>query len=860
VIFASSAFVGLVCVTTRTVRGEPAILLQAQTTARAPKLSDLPRLRKNLRAAVQPLDDKEFSQFVQSVFYESDLSAPEIATVDWMDELRALAEERKLSERTLAYLDLHRAYYVSAVLGDRDGGLQLLESALARYLDRVDYRAELALLAENIAQDEEHWNAAREYLAQAEESLAAVPATSDLMARFHGASADLWIHLGLPEIARSHVEFELEHARAGNDPEAFLGARTDELKLLVLEENYDAVYERYAELPCEPWFDQVSVTEQGDCLLHVAAGLLAAEHDEVEPRGSAAALLDELLKPGRLDAAMRGWALRHRAVCAANEGDWRLVRNLCNALRGEIGAVGLPDDRLPSGRLGAALIGLEARIELAQSSGLPDRERRLRPHLDRVRRAWNEFLSHWSGAPVRGGGLAYLHIAERHQLLQELIDLELGVEGESRGASSALQHVLDAEQQSTFARRMRLSPTVVDEIQRELTDSQSGLLVYLPSRDRSFVFAIDPRGVRLFRLDAEYRVRGPCHRLAGAAQSAVRDGRGIDDSELRTAAVDCARVLLPEELEKHIAAWRELIVVGIDDFGYVPFELLPARDGGTQGTRRAISYSPTVAMALALERKPEPAAGHARLLLAPEVEGLALALDDSQLAELTSSVSRESEILIGRAAAASRLGVATVDSVNLLYVLAHGTHDATRERPGGLLLASSLLSRGTIWAEDIEALCAPALVVLTACEAGRAPMRRGDGGRSDLAAAFLYAGAVTVVLPTCDLEVAATLRAVPLVLRSVSDGVETAEALRSARAELIAKHDSDAALQAHLLHVVGRGRLSLPADEGARGADSHSRAGWMLLSVVGIALAVWVALFSIKQRASRAGAPHGSRP
>jgi hypothetical protein len=834
---------------------------QTVQVARTPSIAELPRLQRNLRAALQPLDDVELARFAEHASYESGSNAPALASVDWprvLGELRALAGERKLPEKTLAYLDLQHAYYVGLVRLDPAGALQILDAALAHYGNRVEYLTKLALLAENIARDDERWNDARAYLARAEESLAAGPATSDDVAHFHGASADLWLDLGLPERARPHVEFELERARATNDQATRVRACADELTLFAVEENYTAVVARYAELRDEPWFACAPAAEQGWCLLHVAAGLLAAEHDEVLPRGQAAALLDELLEPGRIDPVMRKWALRHRAVCAANDGDWNLARRLCESLRCEINAVGLPDDAIPRGRVGEALVGLEARIELARDHDAPDRERRLRSNLDRVRRAWTEFLSHWSGAPARGGGLGYLHIAERHQLLQELIELELAVGGEAIGASQALQHVLDAEQQSTLSRRMRIKPTDVEELRRELTDSRAGLLVYLPSRDRSFVFALDTRGVRLFHLDAEFRARGPCHALAAAAQSAVRAARGIEEPELVAAAADCARVMLPAALEEHIAAWRDVLVVGIDDFGYVPIELLPARGGGTQGTRRAISYCATGAMALTLQRAPTPGTGHARLLLAPDVEGSELPLSDSEMHDLVSAVSRDSEILAGADAVASRLSLAADEKVTLLYVFAHGTHDATSERPGVLLMSPSSSSTGNVRAEDVEAMNEPPMVLITACQVGRAPMRRGDGGRSDLAAAFIHAGAQVVVLPTCDLEAAATVRAVPRILRSLTSGMQSAEALRSVRAELIAEHDPGAALQAHLLHVVGRGRLSLPPQEASDDAAVDSRARWMLLSACGFVLALWLLRASTRS-ASRAATPHGSR-
>jgi len=840
----------------------PSDSLSLVQTAAGPKgleLTDLTRIQDDLRATLQPLSDSAFEKFVRLAFYESGSGTPELASVEWprvLEELRGLAGERKLADRTLAYLDLQRAYYVAAVRQDPDRALVLLDAALARYRERSDYRAELALIAENIERDEEHWDRAREYLAQAEDSLATVPPTTELAVRFHGDSAEFWIDLGLAELARPHVELELEYANGHDDPLSSMRAWIDELKLVGLEDDYAAIATFCDELECEPWFARLRPSDQGLCFLQAGTHCVSAEHDGFANRGHAAMLLDRLVVAGAIDPAMRPWVLRQRATCAADAGDWTLARKLAASLRAEIGAEGAPDDYVPPGRLGAALIALDARIELAQTIGTPDRERKLREQLERLRRSWKELLAHWSVAPVRSGGLAYLHIGERHQILQELIELELAVGGDESGASCALQEVLDAQQQSTFSRRMRLSPASVDDIHRDLTDEHSGLLVYVCSRDRSFAFAVDPRGVRVFRLDPEYRVREPCQSLAAAAQAAVHGTLGIDDPEMMSAAVNCAQKLLPAKLAEHIAAWRDVLIVGIDDFGYVPFELFPAAEGGSQGMRRAVSYCTTVATALALRHAPNPLERHARFLLSPGIDGakapLTLSADERRV--LTDSFVDPPEVLTNSDAQAPRLGVGPGEGVALLYVLAHGTHDSTRERPSGLLMWS-----GAVWAEDIESMRTPRIVLLTACEAGRAPMRRGDGGRSDLAAAFLYAGASTVVLPTCDLELDSTLRAVPRVLHALSGSTPTADAMRAARANLVAEGDAVAALQAHLLHVIGCGKTSLPRV----GQVSRPSPSWLTIwapIVLGaVALITWIALIRKRNCLSRTHLTHGSR-
>jgi CHAT domain len=803
---------------------------QTSSAPPLPTLQDLPHLQGDLRAELASYDQAHFLDYVLKAFYAAGTSGPESA--DRLAELRALADERALPLASLSNIDLQYAYFVAAVIGDRARAVQMLEAALERDRAPSAVRAQLALQAESIERDEEHWNAARLHLAEAEEALTGAPDSDPLVARLHGDAGRLWIDLGLPDVARPHVEAELQRARGS------LHACVDELQLLSVELDYDAIDARFRELPCEAWYQGLSLADQGLCQLYVASAWLVREHDGLAPRGSAAQLLDDLLPAGRIDPARRPWVVRHRAVCAADEGDWPRARALCAELACDLGAVGAPDDFLPPGRLGAALVALEARIELAAAPETPGRAARLRVHLERLRRSWREFLENWSGAPVRGGGLAYLGLAERHQLLQELIELELAVEGEQRGAQLALEEVLEAELQSSSSRRMQLPRVDLAEAQRELTGARAGLLVYLPSRERSFVFALDPRGLRLFHLGAEFRVRGPSRALAAAAQSAVREGRGLDDRELVAAAADCARVLLPPELEEHIAGWQELLVVGLDDFGYVPLELLPAREGGTQGARRAIRYAPSIPMALFLGRRVAGAqAEGARLLLA---------LGGSQARELADALPGRPEVLTGEQACAARLGLAQGEHLALVYVLAHGTLDPALERPGGLRLVGGADPGGAVRAEEIEALRSAPLVVLTACKAGRAPLRRGDGGRSDLAAAFLYAGADTVVLPTCDLELDATLRIAPLIFRRLSAGEPVAEALRATREELAARGDGSAALQAHLLHVVGSGTNVLSPRPAAPTAGSWRMGPWIL--ALGALALLWFARSRARSR------------
>lgn len=815
---------------------------EAKETPPALTLADLSRLQEHPREALAQRSAKELADYLPQVFYQAGFPHPELPDVRWpalLDDLRALARERGLAFEMQAYLDRSQAYFVSEVLHEPARAVQILERGLRELPPHTPWRIELARYAASFERNAEHWIEARALLEQAEAALSDAGPMSDADLLVNDDWASLWIDYALPELARPRVEAELARAEVLGTSEARAIARVAQLNLLNAEEDYDALDRAGDALLREPWWHEVSIDRQILARVLVATGWLTREHNEVVPRGEAERRFDELLETSRSSPSLYPWVLRHAASCAADGGNWPRTRALCAELARALGVEGASADKLPEGRLGGALIALEARTELAASAGAEDRIERLRPHLERVRRAWSASLERWAKAPLRAGGISYLQIAERHQLSQELVELELAVEGEAEGTRHALEDQLAAEQLSTLARRLGTQAVTIADVQRELCPEHAGVLLYVPSRDRSFAFAIDARGVELFHLPPVHRFYPPCRALTLAVQEAVHSGRGLDDPELRAAAAAVARLFVPAEIARRIEGWSTLRLIGIDDVSYVPFELLPAPGGGTRGARQAISYCASLPLAIALQRaSTAPCAGGARLLVAPDSAqpGMQLDLDAAQRESLRENLPVPAVVCEGPRADTRALASAPGAEIALLQVLAHGRYDPLRERPAGLQLASTVA-----WAEDIEALHAPPLVLLAACGAGRAPLRRGDGSRSDLSAAFLVAGARCVVLPTADLELDGTLRAAPIALEHLGAGESAAEALRATRAEL-AGSDPVAALQAHLLHVVGAGGTRLAAHDRSAGAERGRAPGLFVALLAFLAVALGLAL------------------
>ena len=115
--------------------------------------------------------------------------------------------------------------------------------------------------------------------------------------------------------------------------------------------------------------------------------------------------------------------------------------------------------------------------------------------------------------------------------------------------------------------------------------------------------------------------------------------------------------------------------------------------------------------------------------------------------------------------------------------------DYDRERSAGLVLAAADGQAPVVFAEQIETLRAPPLVVLAACEAATGPARFGDDEAGHLGGAFLTAGASAVVSARGMLSLGATTDLLRVALGQWRGDVGFAEALRRGRRAVQADPD-----------------------------------------------------------------------
>jgi CHAT domain-containing protein/tetratricopeptide (TPR) repeat protein len=118
----------------------------------------------------------------------------------------------------------------------------------------------------------------------------------------------------------------------------------------------------------------------------------------------------------------------------------------------------------------------------------------------------------------------------------------------------------------------------------------------------------------------------------------------------------------------------------------------------------------------------------------------------------------------------------------IVHVAAHGKVDSTDPARSGLVLSPTAQDDGFLSVPEVLDLDLDAdLVVLSACDTARGPVRRGEGLQS-LARAFMYAGARSVIATLWQVDDRETETAMTLFYKGLRQGgMDSASALRQAR-------------------------------------------------------------------------------
>jgi len=592
-----------------------------------------------------------------------------------------------------------------------------------------------------------------------------------------------------------------------------------------------AIHERLA---AEPMHARLAPAHRAELALRVAMaeveGRRRGELPTADPVARVAALLPDLEGHAR-DGFRALWWLGRALV---DEGRLDEARALLPRLAAHLAAH--PEWE----RLELLAVALEARLA---REGRPEEIAAVLPRLDA---AFERFLDEWSRAPLDESGTGYLSFEEWNMVASELVTLhDLAAPGEE-GARAGLERTLRAQARGTLGRRLGAREIDLARVRAELLGPGEGALVYGFGRERLHLFVLDAERVEHVPLAADFELDRDREAFLAAIEAAVAGGSA--DAVAEAARAFAERVLPPPALAA-LRAWEGVVVVGLDAIGFAPFELLPL-DGEELGVARAVRYLPSFPLGAALA---ERARASPRTVLevlgvaAPECgvaedEREAYLFDRAQAERLWEPYRNPRSLLGASEATRARLDAAHPGDFRVAHWIVHGERDPYRPRPGGLRLYGDD-GDDVLWAEDLERRRAGPLVVLTACEAGRARLRRGDDGVGNLGSAFFLGGASTVLLSHVRIGLAPSLAILTPFHAELRAGRAPADALRRARR---AAETPLERLNAALVHVVG---LDSPVFDRR---DPPPRSGaplpwtvlaWALPAGVALLLAVaWAAL------------------
>lgn len=288
--------------------------------------------------------------------------------------------------------------------------------------------------------------------------------------------------------------------------------------------------------------------------------------------------------------------------------------------------------------------------------------------------------------------------------------------------------------------------------------------------------------------------------------------RGSPGSEPSAAAVAAISRRLYADA---VAPWRARLPAGVRRLVLVPdralhslpFEALSRPEGGPLLEDFTISYAPSASLFAARKSSASRRPGRATVLALAEAprgrssppetvtafDGERYELAPLPYAEREARRATEfggtgSRVLSGPRATAEEFRHAGLERFSVLHFATHGLLSRRSPDRSALRLSPAPGSSGLLEAREIYGLrLSSDLVVLSACQSGRGRILPGEGVEG-LARAFLQAGARTVVASLWNVNDARAAELMSYFYSKLAGGESKADALRSAKRELIRRH------------------------------------------------------------------------
>jgi CHAT domain-containing protein len=307
------------------------------------------------------------------------------------------------------------------------------------------------------------------------------------------------------------------------------------------------------------------------------------------------------------------------------------------------------------------------------------------------------------------------------------------------------------------------------EVTAELDRAAAVLLSFLVRGDELLVLAADGRSVTLRRLGAwagvaelVARLRGDLDTLCGRRLPAALDAV-IQGSVRRQVDALTGALLAPL---RPLLADRDVVIVPTRALSALPWGMLPDLRG------RPVVVAPSASSWLHTRRTAPPdwSVQEPLLVAGPHLEHAA-----REVAAIAGSY--PSSTVLGDGTATVRATLAALGGRGIVHIAAHGHHEQDN-----VLFSRLDLVDGPLMAYDIHQLpAAPAHVVLSSCDVGRAVVRAGDE-LLGFTAALLYGGTRTVLSSAVRIADDVSIGVMSAYHRRLASGAQPARALADAAA------------------------------------------------------------------------------
>ena len=271
------------------------------------------------------------------------------------------------------------------------------------------------------------------------------------------------------------------------------------------------------------------------------------------------------------------------------------------------------------------------------------------------------------------------------------------------------------------------------------------------------------------------------------------------------------------------AQTTRLIVVPDGVLNLLPFDALRGEDGQFLIRSREITYAPSGTILITLRRAdkqppaprlvlavgdivyenqgdtsrrlPKPASLNARVERGiADLSGMALhdlPQTRQEVEEIDKIIGHDSMILIGKDASETAFKKEPLDQFRILHLAVHGFADTQYPERSALVLGKDSTDNGLLQVREIIRLKLNAqLATLSACDTGVGKLQ-GEEGISNLAEAFLVAGARSVVASLWSADDTSASSLMEHFYKRLADGETVSSALRNAKLDMLSKFGSD---------------------------------------------------------------------